>query len=114
MFNKAKLNFVVDVVIFITFIAVVISSVVLLTMPEGGYRGGRNPAFDQTVLNLGRSAWNDVHVWSSLAFMAGIFIHLVLHWRWIVGMVKRYAMLGATHHAQQLEPCPTVVTDKDI
>ena len=43
MFNKAKLNFVVDAVILVAFLAATVSGVVLLTVPHGGYQGGRNP-----------------------------------------------------------------------
>ena len=91
MFNKAKLNLVVDAAIFVTFTAATISGLVLLTMPHGGFRGGRNPDFSQTLLFLDKAAWNDLHVWSSLALVGGIVIHLALHWRWIVWMARRYA-----------------------
>lgn len=93
MFNKAKLNFVVDALILVAFLAATVSGVVLLTMPHGGYQGGRNPYYGQTVLYLTREGWNDIHVWGSLAMIAGIVVHLVLHWRWIVWMVKRFAGL---------------------
>jgi hypothetical protein len=63
-------------------------------MPHGGYQGGRNPYYGQAVLYLTREGWNDIHVWGSLAMIAGIVVHLVLHWRWIVWMVKRFAGLN--------------------
>lgn len=113
MFNKAKLNFVVDAIILVAFIAATISGLVLLTMPHGGFRGGRNPDFYQAVLFLDRSTWNDVHTWSSLGLIAGIVIHLALHWRWIVCMVRRYAMPKRADPTWQVQPdtCRVVVTD---
>ena len=115
MFNKAKLNLVADAAIFVTFTAATISGLVLLTMPHAVFRGGRNPAFYQTVLFLNRSTWNDVHVWSSLALVGGIVIHLALHWRRIVWMVRRYARPMTPGRPPQVEPqtCLVVVTDSD-
>jgi len=114
MFNKGKLNFVVDAIILVAFIAATISGLVLLTMPQGGFRGGRNPDFYQAVLFLDRSTWNDVHTWGSLGLIAGIVIHLALHWTWIVCMVKNTLGLGQkrtllpTKSGAQ-EACPVTV-----
>ena len=114
MVGKAKLNFVVDAMILIAFLAAAVSGVVLLRMPHGGYQGGRNPDFDAAVLFLSRSEWNDLHVWSSLGMIAGVVVHLALHWRWIVCMVKRLGrplanpiLTGAT------QPSPVVITDPE-
>ena len=84
MFSKAKLNFLVDAIIFVAFAGAAISGLELLLTPHGGYQGGRNPDFYRTVLFLTRSTWNDVHVWASLSMIAGVGVHLVLHWRWIL------------------------------
>ena len=112
MFNKAKLNFVVDAVILVAFLAATVSGVVLLTMPHGGYQGGRNPYYGQAVLFLTRDAWNDVHVWGSLAMIAGIAVHLILHWRWIVWMVKRFAGLdGRSALPGSPQPVPVVAME---
>ena len=43
MFNKAKLNFVVDAVILVAFLAATVSGVVLLTAPHGGIPGRSQP-----------------------------------------------------------------------
>jgi hypothetical protein len=114
MLSKAKLNFVVDAVILIAFLASAVSGVVLMNMPHGGYQGGRNPDFNASVLSLSRSEWNDLHVWSSLGMIAGIGVHLLLHWRWIVCTVKRF---GRTRVNPALtgtpQPCPVVITDTE-
>jgi hypothetical protein len=113
MFSKAKLNFVIDAMILVAFLAATVSGLVLLTMPHGGYQGGRNPFYGQAVLFLTRDGWNDVHVWGSLAMFAGIIIHLVLHWRWIVCMVKRFVGLGERSGLVTSQPVPVVVRDGD-
>jgi hypothetical protein len=89
MSNKAKLNFTVDVFILIAFALSVVSGLVLFAMPHGGYQGGRNPAYNQTILFFSRTAWNDLHVWSSFVMVAGAVVHLLLHWKWIACMVKK-------------------------
>lgn len=109
MFSKAKLNFVVDVMILVAFIAATLSGLILMTMPQGGYQGGRNPAFNQTVLFLTRHEWNDLHVWASLAMIAGIVVHLVLHWRWIVCMVRRLVASSAPAPVLPGNPQPSEV-----
>ena len=113
MFSKAKLNFVVDAMILVAFLAATVSGVVLLTVPHGGYQGGRNPYYGQAVLFLTRDGWNDVHVWGSLAMIVGIAVHVVLHWRWIVWMVKRFAGLEG-HRVLPGSPqtVPVAVTER--
>jgi hypothetical protein len=114
MFSKSKLNFVVDALILIAFLAATVSGLVLLTMPHGGYQGGRNPNFGGTVLLLTRDGWNDIHVWGSLAMIAGVVVHLALHWRWIVRMVKGFAATGTRSTlAGGTQPAPVVVPDNN-
>ena len=114
MFSKAKLNFVVDAMILLAFLAAAVSGIVLLTVPHGGFQGGRNPNFEQTVLSLSRDGWNDVHIWGGLAMIAGIVVHLALHWRWIVCMAKRFIATGERGAALgRVQPVPVVVTDLD-
>ena len=113
MFSKAKLFLVVDAVILVAFLAATVSGLVLLTMPRGGYQGGRNPDFGKTVNYLSRDGWNDVHVWGSLAMIGGIVVHLALHWKWIVYTVKRF--LGCRRSGALpagTQPCAVVVTNR--
>jgi len=113
MFSRAKLNFVVDAMILIAFLAATVSGIVLLTMSHVGYQGGRNPDFGRVVLLLTHEGWNDLHVWGSLAMIAGIIIHLVLHWRWIVCMVKRFVGWGERSALRTPQPLPVVIRDGD-
>jgi hypothetical protein len=37
-----------------------------------------------------RELWVDIHKWTGVALAVLVFIHLVLHWRWLVQMTRRY------------------------
>ncbi len=115
MVSKAKLNFVVDAVILIAFLVSALSGVLLMTMPHGGYQGGRNLDYNATVFSLARGEWSDLHIWSSLGMIAGIVIHLALHWKWILCMVKRFLSFGRKPAlASGAQVCPVVVTDREM
>jgi hypothetical protein len=86
--SKAKLNYIIDVVIGLGFIAAALSGIVLFFAPSG-YQGGRNPTYLQPVLLLSTHTWNTLHTWSSMAMIAAVGAHLVLHWEWMVCMTKK-------------------------
>ena len=79
--NKAKLNYWLDAAIGVTFLLSAISGLVFL-LPVGLSSGSG-------ILGLSYQAWDDLHIWSSLAMIAGVLVHLVLHWRWIISMTGR-------------------------
>jgi len=80
--NRTSLNTLVDLLALLSFIPSLVSGTVLWILPEGGYRGGLNPAALQPFLGLTRSAWKDLHFWSSALLAAGILVHLLLHLRY--------------------------------
>jgi cytochrome b subunit of formate dehydrogenase len=88
MSKRAKLNYVVDVVIGLAFVLSALSGLVLFFAPSG-YQGGRNPYYLQPVLFLSTQVWDVLHVWGSIAMIAGVGAHLVLHWNWMVGMTGK-------------------------
>ena len=88
MSTKGKLRYIVDVLIGIAFVLSALSGLVLFFAPSG-YQGGRNPYYLQTVLLLSTHDWNTVHTWGSMAMIAGVGAHLVLHWNWMVGVTKK-------------------------
>ena len=85
---KAKVNYWVDIIIAVAFVLSLVSGLTLYLGPSGGYQGGRNPAYGQTILLLSHHAWSELHTWSSIAMAAGAFVHLVLHWNWLVCMTR--------------------------
>jgi cytochrome b subunit of formate dehydrogenase len=84
--NKARINYYVDIIIGISFILVAISGVILFFAGSGGYQGGRNPRYAQEVFGVSRLLWKDLHNWGGIAMLGGVFLHLVLHWKWFVCM----------------------------
>ncbi|MBC7228118.1 MAG: DUF4405 domain-containing protein [Thermoflexales bacterium] len=101
--NKAKWNYLWDVLLALIGLLSGISGIVLLLIGEGGYRGGRNPNFIRPFLGLERWLWNDLHTWASIAFMVGVVIHVALHWKWIVCMTQ--AMLRSPRRSASEEAC---------
>ena len=88
MKNKARVHYWIDVIIAVGFILTAVSGLVLYLVPSGGYQGGRNPYYGREVMFLAHDAWKALHTWSSLAMTAGVLVHLVLHWRWMVCMTR--------------------------
>jgi cytochrome b subunit of formate dehydrogenase len=107
--SKTKLNYLLDAVIAFALILSALSGIVFLFAGSGGYQGGRNPSFRAEVLGISRQVWSDLHTWVGLVMIAGVVIHLVLHWAWIVCMTRRMIKeLGSTRPRREEEACPTV------
>lgn len=84
-----KANFVVDCSILLSFLGLAVSGFVLwLILPSGGYRGGRGIAEAARVFILDRGTWRLLHNWLGVSMLAGVLLHLVLHWNWIACMVR--------------------------
>ena len=87
--SKAKMNYLLDAVIALAFVVSAVTGLAFMAMGSGGYQGGRNAGFQTAFLGVSREAWSDLHTWGSLVMIAGVVIHLVLHWQWIVCMTKK-------------------------
>lgn len=87
--SRTRLNFLLDAVIGLAFALSCVTGLAFLLMGEGGYQGGRNPGFATALLGLSRGTWSDLHTWSSAVMIAGIAVHIVLHWKWIVCVTKQ-------------------------
>jgi asparagine N-glycosylation enzyme membrane subunit Stt3 len=103
--NKARLNYTLDAVIGVAFAISAVTGMAFLLMGSGGYQGGRNPNFRTALLGISREAWNDLHTWASMVMIAGVVVHLVLHWKWIVCVTKQ--MLPARRRRSE-EVCEVV------
>lgn len=80
---KTKFNAIINVISFIDFLLVLISSLALYFLPQG-YQGGRNPNYlAETFLGGSRHLWQDIHNWSGWIMLALILVHLLLHTGWI-------------------------------
>jgi hypothetical protein len=82
LMKRAKLNYWVDVSIGVSFILSAVSGLVFL-LPVNSVSGLNS------ILSISYPFWDQLHTWSSLVMIAGVLAHLVLHWKWIVGMTKK-------------------------
>ena len=84
--KKKSLNFWIDILIFIGFIIVVCTGIVLREFPVdlSGY----------TVLGVPRKELADLHWMLSLLMILFIFAHLVLHWGWAKVSFRKRLRLG--------------------
>lgn len=105
--SRAKLNYVVDLIIGVGFVLAAVSGVVLLVVGSGGYQGGRNPRMAQEVLSLSRFTWKSLHDWAGIALAVGVGLHLVLHWKWITCMTRSlfHRRAGRAQTASVASPC---------
>ncbi len=87
--SKTRLNYLLDGVIGLAFLFSAASGMAFLMMGSGGYQGGRNPAFRTALLGVSREIWSNLHTWTSVVMIAGVVVHLALHWKWIVCVTKQ-------------------------
>lgn len=104
--NKAKINFWVDFAIGLAFLVEAVSGFVLwLVLPHGGFQGGRNPLAARTFI-FSRDTWLLLHDWFAVVMVAGVLLHVVLHWKWIVCMVRNL-------WREAFPPKASLVTEKE-
>lgn len=82
--EKAKLNYLVDLLMGIFFLIVTISGLVLFFFLPGGQRRGGYQEF----LGIVRKDWANIHNLSGLVFAVFCLIHLILHWQCFWEMTK--------------------------
>lgn len=71
--NKAKLNYIIDILIGISFLIVLITGII---------------KFPTLSLISKKSYISFIHDWSGVIMAVLVFIHLILHWNWIVVVTK--------------------------
>jgi len=81
--RKSDLNFMVDAVAFGCFVFMVATGVIMeYLLPPGS---GQHVS----IWGLDRHAWGDIHFWLAVVFLATLALHVYLHWRWIVCVLRR-------------------------
>ena len=75
--NKAKLNYFVDIGLFISFLLVFVTGVIKFKL----FNLYKSFGFPNISL---------IHDWSGIAMGVLVLIHLILHWNWIVCMTKGF------------------------
>jgi hypothetical protein len=86
--SQTRSNWLIDAFVFISGIASAITGIYFLFFPVGGYQGGRNALHGVTFL-FERSTWDELHMWGGLAMILTAVIHLGIHWKWVVSMLRR-------------------------
>ena len=94
--NRTYLNFLIDALAFVAFLFLLSTGMILLyQLPPGsggrqGFGTGHGAAERSVQLLWGwtRHEWGDIHYWTALVLMAVLSLHLFLHWKWIVGVVR--------------------------
>ncbi|MBW2254107.1 MAG: DUF4405 domain-containing protein, partial [Deltaproteobacteria bacterium] len=75
-------NLFVDGLAFVLFVVLASTGVLMrYSLPPGS---GRHVG----IFGLDRHGWGDVHFWIALSLLCVLALHLVLHWKWIVCVVR--------------------------
>jgi hypothetical protein len=95
--SRAKLNYWIDVAIGIAGVISATTGLVQL-LPAGS---------TAAILGVSLRLWSTTHTWSSLAAVAGVGVHLALHWKWARAMSGR-VLAGTRREAvvTSAEPVP--------
>jgi hypothetical protein len=86
--SQTRNNWFIVLMLTVSGLLVTFSSIYFLFLPNGGYQGGRNPAYGIVVF-FERSTWDLIHTWAGVAMVAVAALHIPLHWSWVVRMTKR-------------------------
>lgn len=94
--KRTQWNFAIDVAAFVAFLLLFSTGLLLrYQLPPGSGRlqgmGSGHGAADRPVTVLWgwtRHEWGEVHFWIAGLLVAILAVHLVLHWKWIVCVVK--------------------------
>ena len=80
--NRVSLNFLIDVVAFVLFLAMAATGLVLWWILPPGTNSFL------VLWGLSRHQWGAIHAWSSIGVLTALMGHLAMHWRWIVAFVS--------------------------
>jgi hypothetical protein len=83
--DKVKINYLVDIVAFVSFLVTAITGlVIMIFLPPAEGRGG----IHNYLFGYGRHDWGAIHDWAGVVMIIAALIHIALHWNWIVNMTK--------------------------
>lgn len=79
---KKNLNIIIDAFAYAEFVFMASTGLLMhFTLPAGS-------GHHTTVWGLDRHEWGTLHFWLSVAFLATLALHLILHWNWIVAILR--------------------------
>lgn len=91
--KRTTLNSLIELVSFVDLLLLAgTGSILKWVLPPGsggghgrGFRGGRIPMVEtQDFASLRRHDWGDIHFVLAVLFLFLMFVHLYLHWTWII------------------------------
>lgn len=95
MVKRPVWNMIIDVISLVVFSTMISTGLLLkFVLPPGSGRvemvlgsHGRGHRTIELFMGLARHDWGTIHFYISLGFLILLFIHLALHWNWIVCML---------------------------
>jgi heme/copper-type cytochrome/quinol oxidase subunit 2 len=91
MWDKPKINFVIDILMFLCMSAMVgigfLMKYVLIIGQERWVEYGRN--VDLLFWGMNRHEWGDIHLYLGFTLLALLILHIILHWHLIPGLYRR-------------------------
>lgn len=80
--KKLHFNFIIDSAAFAGFVMLTTTGVLMryILPPGSGHYA--------TIWGMDRHQWGAIHFWISVIFLLTLALHLLLHWRWIVSVVR--------------------------
>lgn len=89
--KKSRINLVIDAIMMVLLMAIAGLGFLLKYVLLPGHK--RNEVYGRDTelyfLNLSRHDWGDIHLYLSLSFLFLILLHIILHWKLIIGIFKR-------------------------
>lgn len=80
--NRTNQNFIVDLISFVLFTFLGVTGLLIhYILPAGS-------GHFKEVLGLNRHQWGDIHFTIAIAFLLVLATHVVLHWNWVVCVIK--------------------------
>lgn len=81
--NRTFVNLIIDLTAALLFLGMMATGYILhFPLPPGTNKM-------LLLWGLTRHQWGDIHFWLSLGFLGILFVHIVLHWQWIVTVIGK-------------------------
>ena len=80
--RKKTWNVIIDIMAYVAFVVLAMTGVIMyFILPPGSGRS-------LSIWGLGRHDWGDIHFWAAVSFFGILILHLILHWKWIVSVLR--------------------------
>ena len=79
---KKRMHAIIDTVAFVFFVFITATGLLMhYILPPGS-------GHFMELWGMDRHEWGKIHFWISVGFLVILALHLILHWRWIISMLK--------------------------